>query len=239
MTRKVSKDKMFEMTFDFLEKHKPCLSNQLNNMLKEERIILLKDFGQPYNGKTISSTIKFSPYVIIYLLNNIIDVSTLIHEIGHVYQYQKQEQHRYNQVYKSIYNNQLEVYSHYLELLSYDSFLDNFEKKDILNLKRLMVKNFIENYINLELYLNVFDKENYYENYDEYSSDYSYARGMLLAFEFYHMYIKDKEKAEYNIDRFITESGKYDFLTTINKYDLNREHLESGIAIKKYIKQIF
>lgn len=239
ITEKISKDKMYDYAFEFFENYKPILHNQLNNMLKENRIILLKNIGQNYNGKTICSTFKFSPYIVIYTFNNVMDVEVLIHEMGHVYHHQKQNQFKGKQVYKTICNYQLEVYSHYLELLSYDYFLDKVKKQDILNLKRLTVKNLIQNYINLEFSLSYLDKKNYKENYSQYCSDYSYGRGMLLAFEFYDMYQKDKEQADFNIEHFLSETGKYDFLTTIDKYGLNKEHIESCEAVKKYIKEIF
>ena len=40
------------------------------------------------------------------------------------------------------------------------------------------------------------------------------------------------------VEKFITESGNCDFLSLIDICGLDRNHLESGEAIKKYIKQI-
>lgn len=42
MIEKVDTDKMYEMTFEFLDRYKISISNLLNKMIKEDRIILLK-----------------------------------------------------------------------------------------------------------------------------------------------------------------------------------------------------
>ena len=239
MSKRIDLTEMCEMTFGFLNSYKPSLSNLLKNMLNENRVIVMNNGNQLETGLTVCSTTKFSPYIIIYLFKNIIDPVTLIHEMGHVYHFQKIEQLRNNQYYKIIYNNQLEVYSHYLELLSYDYFSKTYNERDILNIKRLMIKTFVEFYKSLELNLENFNLETYMNYYDDFYKDYAYGRGMLLAFEFYDMYQNDKEKAEYNIERFISENGKHDFYTTLGKYDLNRERIERGESIRKYMKKIF
>ena len=239
MIQKITENEMYEMTFDFLNNYNPSLSNQLSSMLKEERIIIKKSDGRIENGCTVCSITKFSPYIIIYSLHNIVDTVTLIHEMGHVYHFQKIEQLRNKQYFNIVYNNQLEVYSHYLELLSYDYFSGKINKIDILNLKRTLIKTLIEFYAYLEIGLTQLNIKNYKENYEDYFKDYNYGRGILIALEFYDMYQNDKEKADYNIEKYISETGKYDFLTTIDKYGLNREHIESCEAVKKYIKEIF
>lgn len=239
METEITDQQMLEMTFDFFDNFKPVISNQLLNMLNENRVIIGTDMDIEHNGAMCCSTFIFSPYIIISPLSNIFDVVTLIHEMGHVYHYQKLQRIKYKRMYNTIYNNQLEVYSHYLELLSYDYLSSSFNSTDVLKLKRGMIKNLIQFYMLLEINLMEFDKVHYIDNYSEYSEYYKYARGILLAFEFYDMYLSDKEKAEYNMEQFLDESGKYDFLTMINKYGLNREHLESGKSIKKYVKEIF
>lgn len=99
------------------------------------------------------SNYKFSPYILAYLLSNIVDVSTIIHEIGHVYHYQK------------------------LQFLKYQ--------------------------------------------------------------DIYDIYKQDKEKADYYTEKFLSESGKFDYIATIDKYGIDREKMESCEVIKKYIKEIF
>lgn len=236
---RLTDEEVLSLTDDFFVNYDLNLKNRLDSLNREKRIIMKEDDGSYYSGLTICSTVIFSPYIILLNSHNIMDVSSLIHEVGHVYHYEKIQRTKYQNHYTNLYNNILETYPHYLELISYDYFQDKFNKEDILKLRKTMIKILLTNWYYIELLLDEFNKENFNINYYNYSEKLRYGLSILVAFEYYDMYLKDKEKANYYMEKYLNESGNYEFLTLIEKCGLKKEQLENAESVKKYIKNYF
>lgn len=212
---KVNKEKYSNIIIEYLIDNKKELYDLYIKMEKENRFFYIE------TGYDNSDSDFF---VIPYLHENknlaVIDsYSTLscyfgvIHELSHVH---------YNENYKyygkiakyDVFNNLTEVYPIYSELL-FGEYLKKIKETD-KNYAYLLAKNQL-----------IYPDNNILEDYD------IHFMGNVLALNFFDMYLEDKEKAEYNFEKFLKNNEGNDFNTNINSYGLSKEKILSLKAIER------
>lgn len=215
LNQKVNGNKYGKIVVDYLKNQKKELYDLYIKMEKEKRFFEINT-GQD------STDCDF--FVISYLHEDkniaVIDCYTtlscylgIIHELSHV---DYIERHKFfgKPAEFDIFNNLSEVYPIYSELLL-GEYLKN-------------IKATKKNYA-YELYKNqlIYPDNDVIQDYDH------HFMGDVLALNFFDMYLKDKEKTEYNFEQFLRNYEANDFKTNINSYGLSEEKILSLKAIER------
>lgn len=217
---------------EFLEKYDKQVFNVFKDCVTNNRFIYLEsnECDITNAGLTFAGN-YFKPYVLIEDYDSIFTAVTSVHETGHIYDINNSKPNKYNYI--------EEVYSHFLELIFCD-YISN-DKINVKNIKYSFVED-------LESTINDLDKllkEDIITNLDfrrRYSRIYSileYTYGMILALEFYDIYLQDKELGMYKINDF--SKNKNDFnnpFDVMKKYKMEKEEVLKGKVLEKYIKRI-
>lgn len=217
---------------EFLEKLDKNIFNVFKECVTNNRFIYLESNETDIMnaGLTFAGN-YFKPYVLIEDYDSIFTAVTSVHETGHIYDFSNSIPNKYNYV--------EEIYSHFLELVFCD-YLSN-DKINIKNIKYSFVEDLEENIKELESLLqeNIVSNLDFRQNYTRIYSIIEYTYGMILALEFYDIYLQDKELGMYEINDF--SKTKNDFNTPLDvmkKYGIDKEEVLKGKVLEKYIKKI-
>ena len=132
-----------------------------------------------------------------------------------------------------------EIYSHFLELVFGDYLAEN--KIDCQNVKYEYLDNLEENIIDLSNLLkeNIITNLDFRQKYSQINSIVEYTYGMILALEFYDIYLQDKELGMYKINNFSKTKNEYNNpFDVIEKFKFNKDEILEGKLLQKYIKRI-
>lgn len=244
INKKVDIKQSIILVKDFLSINNKFLYDKFIELSKNHRIIYIPNklgFFSNYGTTYYSITNNFNPYI---LLNDISTISTsisLVHELGHIYDYELTKNGILKERINKSYSNYMEVYSHYMELLFID-FLKNQKvyTNDINAYKMSYIDTLSKEVIELYKLLNkqIYNINHIYENYPDIFTIPEYALGKAIAYEFYDMYKEDKERTNVNIHKFLINYGKDTELKFLDYYGLNKEKIMSGNAIKKHILEL-
>ena len=180
---------------EFLNKLDKKIYKSFKNCVKNNKFIYIssKECDFFNDGLTFYGN-YFKPYVLIDDKKSIFTALTSVHEAGHIYDFDNLKEYKFNYL--------GEIYSHFLELVFGDYLIDN--KIDCKNVKYEYLNNLKEtvtdlyNLLNEDIITNLDFKQKYNQIY--YNLEYTY--GMVLALEFYNIYLQDKELGMYKINEF-------------------------------------
>ena len=214
---------------DFFKQYDEDIYNKYLKMLSSPRIIK-KEINDNAVGFCNNPNHVVDSYIIMSPFENIVDVQTLAHEFIHVY-FNNDLKYYSLKDYKNYFvNNNYEVYSIFIELLVLDYLREiRMPKNDIDNALK------IHNYelIGVLKEYNDITVENFSIN--DYRKAELYSYGYVLAYHFYDQYLKDKEKAKYNIKEFMKNLTKHDKVYLLNHYGLNQNDVINPQKLTKHI----
>lgn len=216
----------FLLKFDkeIYEAFKKCVMNNKFIYINSEEYDFDND-GLTFYGN------YFKPYVLIDDQNSIFTAVTSVHEVGHIYDLNNLKERKYNYL--------GEIYSHFMELAFGDYLINNkidyknvkYEYLDVLEESITDLSNLLKEDINTNLDF----RQNYSRIY--YALEYTY--GMILALEFYDIYLQDKELGMYKINNFSKTKNEYNNpFDVIEKFKFNKDEILEGKILQKYIKRI-
>ncbi len=212
---KLNRKKYDLITSYYLYYNKKVLYDLYFKMMDENRFFEINTgFDEnDFNFFTIPYSHKDGDIIVIDGYTSLSFYTALIHELAHV---DFDENYKFYGKYShdDVANNLIEVYPIYNELL-YGEYLRECKYFD-KNYAYLLSKNQL-----------VYNDESVLDNYD------IHFMGNVLALNFFDMYLKDKEKANYNINEFLKNYRGNDFKTNINSYGLNEEKILSLKAIER------
>lgn len=222
------------MALEFLHKYDVLLASELENIINNDNL-----FFMPYNveeglcANTFSFVTLDNTYIIVYNMYCISDVSSLIHEIGHVVTERiiNNNRHFLKNPERTFFYS--EVYSHFLQFvfilenINYTKYSYDFstDMKIVMNVLKSSLKQ-LNNYLRGHNESSVLG--------DALTDSY----GILLALHYAEMYVKDKEKSKFYIKKLIEESFYFDPIDCIDNYGLSKEDIASGRLIKKVLDNI-
>lgn len=226
-----------DLVAEFLLNFDKNIYNSFKKCVENYRFIYLDSIGfdpaiENLNSEGITFYGKnFKPYVLIQDFNSIFTSLVSVHEIGHIYDFDNLKRNK---------NNYLaEIYSHFLELVFGDYLKEN--RIDLKNVKYNYLDNLEEiitdlsNLLEEDIITNLDFKQKYNQIY--YIIEYAY--GMILALEFYDIYLKDKELGKYTINEFSKNKNNFkNPMDLIEKFDFDKEKILEGETLKKFIKRI-
>ena len=213
-----------EYNYKIYETFKNCVMNNKFIYLDKKEYDFYNE-GETYYGN------YFNTYVLIENQESIFTALTSIHEVGHIYDFDNLMETNYNYL--------TEIYSHYLELI-FGNYLKN-KNIDCTNVKYNYLDNLEETVTDLSNLLkeNITSKLDFDIKYNQIFYILEYTYGMILALEFYDLYLSDKELANYKINEF--SKNKNDFknpIDLIEKFNFDKEKILEGETLKKFIKRI-
>lgn len=239
-------DKNINMLFEFLNEYNKDMYNLLKKIIDAGKLVvnrnsdIYKNISNIYKlsdnievqAFTIYTTKIDIPYICInddFLITSSI---FLAHELGHCYE--NMLTRFYSKKTNMKINHFNEVYSHYTEFIYMDFLIKNrICPKDVKNVKEGLNFELVCELMELNDYLSNFRTKDYFEVL----SNLEYAFGITLAYHFYDQYLKDPEKADYNIKQFMQFNNYFDNLEVLEKLNLKDEIIDSKI-LKKYLKTI-
>ena len=215
INKKVNGEKYGLIVSKYLKQYKRELYDLYFKMEKENRFFeIIKGYDNTDSDFfTIPYFHENSNIVVIDSYTTLSNYFGMVHELAHVH---------YNESYRyygkiapfDIYNNLIEVYPIYSELLL----------GEYLKTIKLTDKNYAYGLAKNQL---IYPNNSLLEDYDP------HFMGNVLALNFYDMYLEDKEKAEYNFEQFLRNYEGNDLETNINSYGLNKEKILSLKAIER------
>lgn len=229
---KMSIQESQDLVAEFLINFDSKIYNCFKKCVMDNKFIYLncEEYGFSYDGLTLYGKF-FKPYVLIDDQESIFTALTSVHEIGHIYDFQNKKINKYNYC--------LEIYSHFLELVFGDYLIEN--KIESKNVKYNYLDNLEETIIDLSNLLkeNINTNLNFKVKYNQIYSILEYTYGMVLALEFYDIYLKDKELGIYKINEFSKTKDRYNNINQlIKKFNFDKEEILEGEKLKRFIKTI-
>lgn len=173
----------------------------------------------------------FKPYILIEDYDSIFTALTCIHEVGHLYDFTNLYLRKNNYV--------EEIYSHFLELVFGDYLIDN--KIDCKNIKYNYFDCLEAKIIDLYILLDecIITNLDYTQKFDQIYHNLKYTYGMILALEFYNIYLKDKELGMYYINDFSNNKNYFNNpFDVMRRYKFSKEKIKKGKNLEKYLKRI-
>jgi len=221
-----------ELVAEFLNKFDKKIFESFKKCVKNNKFIYLssKEYDFVNDGLTFYGN-YFTPYVLVEDYGSIFTAVNSIHEVGHIYDFNNSNECRRNYL--------CEIYSHFLELVFGDYLVEN--KIDFQNVKYEYLYKLEKNIKDLSNLLkeDIITNLDFRQKYNQIYSILEYTYGMVLALEFYNIYLQDKELAMYQINDL--SKNKNDFsnpFDIIEKYNFNKEEIIEGKVLEKYIKRI-
>ena len=250
-------------TFDE-EEYEPLIKKQ-SRIIEQESIDLIRSFFNEYdpkldklflnsidglidsnNRKIISTNFTSNipalnkSYILVNDNNCVEDVITLIHEIGHVYQFSVLNNISLNQICALEKYDYLEVFSMFLETI----FVDYLKQNRIMVEDALISENHFYEWVLSEF--NKLDEltefnspECFYDLniFDEFNNSLLYSCGGLTALELNNHYNQDKKETKRKIDLFISYSGLNDYDEMLKYLDIKKEDIYSSKVLKKKLNK--
>lgn len=244
ISKKISLQENLEIVNDFFKEFDSQSFDYFIKLCKDNRVAYnicdikqIESYGTTYLGYD-----NYMPYMLIESPENILSAITLVHEIGHLSDYNKSKsnsnKHRIN---KNL-NNCLEINSHFYELVFYD-FL---EKNNICNedLKNIKIGYFEHLFVNICDFDNLLNKNistinDAYDNYNEIIDIPEYVYGKIFALCFYDKYNSDNKKGLESINKFISNSGVFEYKSfddILSNMPFTKEIVIKGKTLKKILK---
>lgn len=215
INEKVDGEKYGKIIAGYLKEYKRDLYDLYIKMEKENRFFEIET-GLDNNDSdyfTIPYLHENSNIVVIDSFTNLSNYFGIVHELAHVNYYEKYK--FFGKPAKfDVYNNLVEVYPIYTELLL----------GEYLKTIKLTNKNYAYQLTKNQL---MYPSDELLNDYDP------HFMGNILALSFYDMYLEDKEKTEYNFEQFLRNYEGNDFETNLNSYGLNKEKILSLKAIER------
>ena len=215
---------------EFMNKFDSKLLNAYNEIEKKNHI-LIKGFDETGLGGLFTPlSNNKTPYLSFFLNNNIDDSSTIVHETGHLRQYDLLKNNKTNDNYNYLFQ---EVYSFFLQFAFYHYIKEKkIYVKDIEACFNACLDNLSKYLIDLNDDLTTNELSNTYL-----FNDIQYCYGILVGLKYFDIYKNDPEYAKLLTDSFIEQSYHYKPMKVLNSFGLDSEELVSGEILKKYIKK--
>ena len=226
--KKVDIKTNIELISDFMSNYNEELFNTFKD-LKNNHHIKIFDNHKNIDYKGVSFLFHHnSPYIILLKQNNIMDGDCLVHEVGHCYHWDKSKIKTKNMDY--FYS---EAYSHYVQFL-YLKYLNDqgLYKDDVLAIKKHILQ---------LLRIHLVRLNSYYKGDIKFSDDLvfddlQYAFGQAIAIYYYNKYLIDPERADYDMEKFITKSSSYDSDKVLDELNINKKKLLTQKKIDNFLK---
>ena len=223
----------FNVALKFLKNYDLNVYNILKQLIINNRVIYIENYVSRYYGLSYNINTNNKSYIIVNLDSNINSSITLVHEAGHIYDFNKNKNNSSNKKMKSyLVNSCSEIFPNYLELVYknylrkqeiYLEDLDMSDKKDIQTL--FNVTNSI-----LEILYYYDTAENFEINILK--NKLSELLGKICAFYYYDIYLLDPEKAKYYTNLLLENIGLYDDITVLKKSGIEIDELLEGFEEK-------
>ena len=237
---KVNLDEAIKIVANFFKNYNKDIYDFYENFIINGKFYALKNINDQFGLSTMSDEL-LDPYLFIKKSNDIKNITVLAHEMIHVYLSDYQKYISEDESSNKYINGVNEVYSFFIEYLMLDYLTSiNFNKRDIINYKKSLYSDLIEQLYAFYTLLEPDDID--FTNYDEvvlYNDVKIYSYGLYFLYHFYDQYKIDKDMAVENITNFMLDSAYYDFNHLINNYGLSEEKLRDYKVLLKHIEKIY
>lgn len=218
------------MTMEFLKNYDLKIYSVLKELINNNRVMYIEDHTSKYYGVSYNINVTNKSYILMNTDQNINSSITLVHESGHIYDFDKNKNNSINTNTKSfLVNSCNEIFPNYLELV-YKNYLKN--KKiylDDLNMsdkKDIQILFDMTSSISKILYS--YDINGIFE-INILRAKLSELFGKICSFYYYDMYLEDPEMAKYYTNLLLENMGSYDNITILEK---------SGIEIDELLESL-
>ena len=220
--------KSIDMVYEFFKQYDTAIFDHYVELINSGRFIIT---NRTKYGSTIEGSHIIRPYSFVNLEGTISDSVTIAHETIHNYLFDKQRFLKEKDNNRRKINNVDEVYPSFIELAfleyikKYDYLLDDIAFYERISDSTIIhfLKQFHDNLIN--------------DDYYDYKTNESYAYGKVLAYHFYNMYLKDRERAKENILNFSLRSHEMDKMQLLNSYGLISDKLLDYKVLTRHMRK--
>ena len=235
---KINISKSISLSLDFLSQYDLKIYNILIKLIKDNRLFYKENAISNYYGISHGIANNSKLFIIMNLGLNINDSITLVHEAGHIYDFDKIKTNstKINRT-SILVTSCIEIFSNYLELVyknylrSQKIYLEDLDTSDKQDIQTLLIR--ARNlYKNLYYDINVFD-------IDVYKCNLSEVLGKLCSLYYYEIYLEDQEKAKYYTNLLLENKGLYDNIKTLEKSGIKIDELLDYDEIEKRIQKIY
>ena len=237
---KISIDDSIIIASKFLKKYDKDIYDYFENFIINGKFFIVDNIFEGYGYSTFSDEL-LEPYIILSRKENIFYITTLIHEIIHVYLSEKEKYMTMDESKRQYVNGICEVYPVFIEFLVLDYlYKNNLFLKDINSYKKDIYSGLMEYLKALYVMIDPYDLDfNSYEEVKFFNESKEYSYGYLFAYHFYDQYKKNKTMAKDNITNFMLDSKNKEFRQLINNYGLNEDKLSDYKVLYKHVKKIY
>lgn len=226
------------MTLEFLRDYDLRIYSILKELINENRVAYIEDYASKYYGVSYNINATNKSYILMNTDQNINSSITLVHEAGHIYDFDKNKNNSINTNTKSfLVNSCNEIFPNYLELV-YKNYLKT--KKiylDDLNMsdkKDIQILFDMTNSISKILYS--YDINGIFE-INILKAKLSELFGKICSFYYYDMYSEDPEMAKYYTNLLLENMGAYDNITILEKSGIEIDGLLE--SLEKRFQKIY
>ena len=222
----INVNESFNMALKFLKNYDLDVYNVLKELINNNRVMYIENYISRYYGLTYNINTNSKSYIIMNIDPNINSSITLVHEAGHIYDFNKNKNNSSKKKMKSYFVNSCnEIFPNYLELVYknylrkqeiYLDDLDMSDKKDIqilFNVINSIFKMLCSCDTNLNFEIN------------NLKSKLSELFGKICSSYYYDIYLEDPEKARYYTNLLLENMGSYDDITILKKSGIEIDEL--------------